>query len=327
MKAMVNTSANVLEMRDMPMPQPGEGQVRIRTTSCGICATDLVMIAGWERTPFGAIPGHEWTGVVDSAGPEVDRGLIGKTCVGDNVQKDGGEAGFEYPGGYASYFLTEAKNVLVLPDTADPASAVLIEPLAVAVRGFRRMAPTAGSGVLIFGDGPIGLLLLMLLKRTGHGPVYLVGGRPDRLKLAGELGADGSLNYHDAVGDPASAICTKLDMTNVNCFAEASGSTASLSASIDLARAGAKLLVIGDYGHSTASFPWNTILHKELSIIGSNASAGAWQEAVAIASEPTFKLSRLITHRLPAERFAEGLALMRSRTDNVIKVILEWRNS
>ena len=48
MKAIVNTSANRLEMLEYPLPQPGRGQVRIRTGACGICATDMEMIAGWD---------------------------------------------------------------------------------------------------------------------------------------------------------------------------------------------------------------------------------------------------------------------------------------
>ena len=68
MKAIVNTAPGQLEFQELPLPEPGAGQVRIRTGACAICATDLVMIAGWDRTGFPAIPGHEWAGTVDAAG-------------------------------------------------------------------------------------------------------------------------------------------------------------------------------------------------------------------------------------------------------------------
>jgi D-arabinose 1-dehydrogenase-like Zn-dependent alcohol dehydrogenase len=93
MKAIVNTSANRLEMLEYPLPQPGRGQVRVHTGACGICATDMEMIAGWERTQFPVICGHEWAGIVDKAGEGVDESLIWHKCVAENVLTDGGEVG------------------------------------------------------------------------------------------------------------------------------------------------------------------------------------------------------------------------------------------
>ena len=81
MKAIVNTAPGRLEMRELPLPEPLRGEARIRTGACGICATDLVMIDGWERTGFPSIPGHEWSGTVDAVGPGVDEELLGRRCV------------------------------------------------------------------------------------------------------------------------------------------------------------------------------------------------------------------------------------------------------
>ena len=163
MKAIVNTGPGQLLLRDWPLPEPRPGQVRVRTGACGVCATDLKMIAGWERTGFPAIPGHEWAGTVDAVGAGADPGLDGCRCVAENVLSDGGEVGFEHPGGYGEYLLTEAANVHVLPDDFPLPEATLIEPLAVAVRALRRLRLENRSSALVFGDGPIGLLILLLL--------------------------------------------------------------------------------------------------------------------------------------------------------------------
>ncbi len=66
------------------------------------------------------------------------------------------------------------------------------------------------------------------------------------------------------------------------------------------------------------------MIHRELEMIGSCASAGAWNDAVRLASEGGVALDRLITHTYPAARFAEAFALVRSQRDDVVKVILEW---
>lgn len=166
MRAIVNTGPNRLEMVELPLPQPGSGRVRIRTGACAVCATDLAMIAGWNRTPFGSIPGHEWSGTVDAVGGDVDRSLIGHKCVAENVLSSGGEVGFEHPGGYAEYFVTDAANVRLLPDDFDLVAAALTEPLAVCVRGARRLGEPA-EPVLVLGDGPIGLLTVALLVGRG----------------------------------------------------------------------------------------------------------------------------------------------------------------
>ncbi|HUV39824.1 MAG TPA: alcohol dehydrogenase catalytic domain-containing protein, partial [Planctomycetota bacterium] len=187
MRAIVNIAPGKLAWREMPTPEPRAGEVRVRTAACGICATDLEMIDGWARTGFPSVPGHEWSGEVDAAGAGVDASLVGRRCVADNVLADGGEVGFEHPGGYAEHLVTEAKNVRVLPDDFPPATAALIEPLAVCVRALRRLDVKDKHAALVLGDGPIGLIVLMLLKHDGVKDLCLVGGRPTRLALAREL--------------------------------------------------------------------------------------------------------------------------------------------
>ena len=200
MKAIVHVAPNRVEWQDWPMPQPGAGEVRIRTLACGICATDLEMIAGWKRTGVPAIPGHEWSGVVDAVGPGGDPALLGKFCVAENVLADGGEVGFEHSGGYGQYLVTEARNVYLLPESFPPTTAALIEPLAVCVRAVGRLRLEDRRSALIFGDGPIGLLMLLLLRWVNVECVAVVGGRAARLALAEEFGATAALNYHDVAG-------------------------------------------------------------------------------------------------------------------------------
>ena len=330
MRAIVLAAPGRLEMRDVPVPKPQAGQVRVRTAACGICATDLVMIDGDPRVRPPAVLGHEWSGTVDAVGPGGDGSLVGRRCVAENVLADGGEVGFEHPGGYGECLVTEARNVHVLPDALDAAAAALIEPLAVGVRAMRRLRLEDRSAALVFGDGPMGLLALALLRRAGVARVVLVGGRPGRLALARELGAAETVNYHDVAFDLAAAVLAKACRGGACAAArgfpsvvEASGSAAALEAAIDLAAPGGKVLVVGDYGDARAAFPWTRLLHRELELIGSNASAGAWPEAVRIATAGEAPLARLVSARYPAARFAEAVARVRGRGDEV-KVVLEW---
>jgi len=322
MRALVNTAPGRVEWTiGWPMPEPGPGQVRIRTAACGICATDLEMIRGWERTACPSIPGHEWSGTVDALGEGVDSSLFGRPCVAENVLADGGEVGFEYAGGYGQYFVTEARNVYPLPPGFPLHAAVLIEPLAVCARALRRLRLESGRPVLIFGDGPIGLLMLLLLKAEGADKVALVGGRAARLALAQRFGACAVLDYHDA--DNLVDAVENLPGSPFPNVIEASGSSLAMRTAMEAASVGGKVLVLGDYSGARADFAWNHLLHRELELIGSNASAGAWPAAVELAVSGRVLLGELISRRLPAASGIEALELTEKSRD-VVKVVLDW---
>jgi threonine dehydrogenase-like Zn-dependent dehydrogenase len=340
-KAIVNTGPGVLELRELPAPVPARGQARIRTAFCSICATDLKMIAGWERTGFPSIPGHEWSGVVEAVGPGVDARLVGQPCVAENVLSDGGEVGFEHSGGYGELFLTEAHNVLPLPAGLDLAAAPLVEPLAVSVHAFARLGRPVGADepVLVIGDGAVGLLLAMVLAANGCRSTTLVGGRAGRLAIAAEHGAARTLNYHELTGRrPAANPCARsTSALPGEAFAEAiigatgrrfpvvfeaSGSPAAMDACPDLVERLGAIVVIGDHGPARASFPWDMVRLRQLTIVGSDASAGAWPEALRLA--PRLPLSRLVSRRFPAAEYAAGMALAKAHDPSVVKVVLEW---
>ena len=323
MKAIVNTAAGELSWLDRPTPDPGAGQVRIRSAAVGICATDLEMIAGWSRTPFGQTPGHEWAGVVDAVGDGGDRSLLRRRCVAENVLTDGGEVGFEHAGAYGEFFITDEANVRLLPDDFPMEQAALIEPLAVVTRGVMRLQPTTEGRTMVFGDGPIGLLTAAVLHARGVGPITMIGGRDERLAMAAAFGVTSTLNFQSVTADVLVAACRDAAGGEPVHVVEASGSPVGLTTAMHVAARGAKLLVLGDYGESHAAFLWNQLLHRELTLIGSNASADVWDEAVMLAIAGRVPLGQLVTHQLAVDAFAEGVRLTKESPD-VIKVVLRW---
>ena len=323
MKAIVNTGPGALELRELPTPVPGPGQALIRTAFCSICATDLKMIAGWDRTGFPSIPGHEWSGVVESVGPGVDAGLVGRPCVAENVLSDGGEIGFEHPGGYGELFLTEARNVLPLPAGMDLADAPLIEPLAVGVHALERLGRPVGADepVLVSGDGAVGLLIVMALAAKGCRNITLVGGRAGRLAIGAEHGASRTLNYHQLTGGLADAIALAAGRRFTAVF-EASGSAEAADACLELVDRLGTMVIISDYGAARTPFPWNSVRLRQVSIVGTDASAGAWPEALRLAAR--MPLARLVSRRFPARTYAEGMALVKAKDPSIVKVVLAW---
>ncbi len=322
MKAIVSTAPGRVDWQDLLTPEPGPHEVRIRCMACGICATDLEMLAGWGRTCFPAIPGHEWAGIVDAVGSGVTGLPVGTPCVGENVLSDGGEVGFEHPGGYGEYLITEASRIHRLPEDYPFAAATLIEPLAVCVRALRRLRLVAPRTLLILGDGPIGLLMVALARHAGVAHVTLVGGRNARLETARTLGAAQTLNYHDFARDRPDAFATVLGR-RFPAIVECSGSAPAARAALSLADQGGKILIVGDYGAAQADFRWNDILHRELELIGSNASAEAWPEAVSLAVPLRAQLESMVTAVYPARQYPEAIEAVRTRRDT-IKIVLSW---
>lgn len=323
MRAIVNTGPGLLEMRELPAPVPGAGQALIRTAFCSICATDLKMIAGWDRTGFPSIPGHEWSGVVEAVGPGVDAGLVGEPCVAENVLSVGGEIGFEHPGGYGELFLTEARNVLPLPAGLELAAAPLVEPLAVGVHALERLGRpvAADEPVLVSGDGAVGLLLVMALAAKGCRDVTLVGGRAGRLAIGAEHGASRTLNYHRLDGPVAEALARATGRRFPVVF-EASGSAEAADACLGLVERLGTMVIISDYGAARTPFPWNSVRLRQASVVGTDASAGAWPESLRLAAR--MPLARLASRYVPAARFAEGMALVKAKDPSIVKVVLAW---
>ena len=130
------------------------------------------------------------------------------------------------------------------------------------------------------------------------------------------------INYHELQGKLSPA-AGAIPGRSFPCIIEASGSATALSACLEMASPGAKVLVIGDNGPARAEFEWNHLLHRELEIIGSNASAMAWPEAVQRAVQWREELSSLITDTFPADQFRNALQNVTANR-NSIKTLLDW---
>jgi L-iditol 2-dehydrogenase len=187
----------------------------------------------------------------------------------------------------------------------------------------RRLRLENRTNVLVLGDGPIGLLSVMLLRRLGVAEIVLAGGRARRLELGKSLGASQTLNYHQA-GDNLAIGILRAHGGPFAQVIEASGSSRAMAAAIQVTAREGKVLVLGDYGAGRADFAWGDLLHMEMELIGSNASAGAWPRAVDLAVNGGLPLGRLISHRMPARDYMRGYELTKGKEDGVVKVVLEW---
>jgi propanol-preferring alcohol dehydrogenase len=211
MRAMVlRAPGQPLDLTELPIPEPGPGQVLVRLQACGVCHSDVHIRSGSVTSsvmPPGLILGHEGVGRVIACGEGVDPALedrmVGMPWIHDTCQicrecLSGHESfcqfqranGFSVHGAYAEYMLAEAAFVARIPEDLDP---IAVAPLMcaglTAYGGVRRARLSPGSRVAIFGCGGLGLYAVQIAKRAGA-EVFAVDVSEAKLEQARRYGAD-----------------------------------------------------------------------------------------------------------------------------------------
>ena len=218
MRAAVMRSQRLV-VADLPPPEPGPGEVLVKTLACGICGSDLHALKHAERFVEASrragsvftmdlsrdvVMGHEFCAEIVEHGPETTKALRPGTRVCSRpslIRADGPRAvGYsnDTPGGYAEYMrLTEAL-LLEVPNGLPTEQAALTEPMAVGLHAVAKARLEADDVPLVIGCGPVGLAVIAALRLSGAGPIVAADFSSRRRDLATALGAD-------IVVDPAKA--------------------------------------------------------------------------------------------------------------------------
>lgn len=315
--ALVLERPHRLRLRDRPTEGVlADRDALIQSMYVAVCGTDLEVIdSSSDRVRPPVILGHEWAGRVAAVGAQVDPSVVGAFVVGENIV-DGREVGFELPGGLASHFTVPAENLHRLPPFLHAASACLIEPLAVSVRAIRAAGLQSADSVLVIGDGVIGLFLARAASLTTD-RLMLIGRHNDRLHIARELGVQSARLQKDFESDAA------VRQGAWTVVFEASGKVGGLSTALAAAGDHARVVLLGDYGGTPVPVDATAVVRKELHITGSNASQGAWDEAVRLASSRLVDLGLVSQLVVPIDRWPEALEAARER--HAVRVVLRHR--
>jgi threonine dehydrogenase-like Zn-dependent dehydrogenase len=210
---------STLAVETVPDPEPGPGEVLVRTVACGICGSDLHaarhgadLVAALREMGVrkvmdlgrGVVMGHEFAAEVLDYGPGTDRALAPGTPVCSVPllpRQDGVEAiGFsnDVPGGYGELMVLARELLLPIPNGLVPALAALTEPVAVGVHAVGLASLEPRDVPLVIGCGPVGLAVIAALKLRGAAPIVAADFSSTRRALARTMGAD-------VVVDPAAA--------------------------------------------------------------------------------------------------------------------------
>lgn len=325
----------VLEYVERQKPQlMADDDVIVRIEACGICGTDLNILAtppAHKATP-GIVIGHEGVGIVEAMGPAVqglqpgDRVVIANrlTCGQcaycrrglDNQCTNYQTIGTTIDGAFAPTLRATARALWKIDPSVPRDDAALFEPLACAVGSIKRAPFQPGDNVAIIGAGPMGLLFALLYRSMGAGKVIVLDMAPYRLDFAHEMGIDAALNVTQV---DAPAEVKRLTGLGADIVVDAVGN--QINQAIQLARRGGQMILFGIRPHDNPPVNQYTITRYDLTVHGTFVGLYPFAQTIQLLESRRVQPSVLITHRLPLMELERGVELM--RTQRAMKVLVE----
>jgi len=315
-----------MAVEDVADPEPGPGEVLLKMRYCGICGSDVHLFA---RGIFflGAVPGHEVSAEVAAVGPDVDGWQPGdpvviegsrvcgqcEYCLSERphlcLQPQEGMGMGRRAGGFAQWLVCHQDTLLRVPVSLDLAHAALTEPLSVAMHAVDLSDIKAGQAAVVAGAGPIGLLVVEVLKSRGVRPIIVSEPAAGRRALAARLGVD-------RVVDPATEDLADLVRAatgrGTHAVFETSGTPAAAQAGFGLLRPAGVLLAVGS---SEASYTFSSLLlmARELRVQGVFGGGRRMPAALELLAAGKVQAADIITR---IASLAEAEACLRELHDS-----------
>ena len=305
MRALQLVEYGRFENVELPVPEVADDGVSVRVRACGICGSDVHGMDGrtGRRIPP-LVMGHEAAGVVAAVGKKVEGWAVGDRVTFDSTVFCGecpyclrGEINlcdnrrvlgvscqeFRQDGAFAEYVSVPARILHRLPEGLSFEHAAMVEPVSIALHAVNRSGIGPGGRAAVVGVGMIGLLIVQALRERGAGHIVAIDLDPDKLALARQMGAH----------------ATEFDGP-VDVAIEAVGIAATIGTAIENTRKGGTVVLVGNLSPKV-EMPLQTIVSRELSVLGSAASRGEYPESLAMIADGRIQVGPLISARSSLE--------------------------
>lgn len=330
-RALVVEEPGRLVLADRPDLEAGPLDVVVRPAFCGLCGTDLELLAGAVDPAFVRYPltlGHEWSGVVESVGAGVSGIAPGDRCVAEciipcgacrscragatNVCETYAELGFTHEGGASDQVVVPGRLVHVLSASVPLLDAALVEPTSVVMRGLQKAPPEPGERVLVIGDGTIALLAAHLAALSSPAEIVMLGRRAEQAALARAAGAT-SFSTDDRIAEGFDLVI------------EAAGAIEAVALAVRAARRGGRVLLLGlPPTGLVLELPADLLVNNDLTLAASfGYTSGAWKQVVDLLDAGRITPGLIVTHRFPLDGYAAAFAALEGADGARGKVMLE----
>ena len=318
MQAILFPAAETITIERVPEPTPAPDEVVVQVAACGICGTDVHIYRNEYMSEFPLIPGHEFSGNVVAVGKAVTDVKPGDRVAVDpnlycghcdfcrneqaNHCRNWQGIGITRAGGFAEYVAAPARACYHLPEHLTNTQAAFIEPLACVIHALKRIRVWPGAQVLIFGAGPMGLLLLQALRHSGAAQVVMVEKQPARLALVTQLGGLAV----PADGQQADALHA-LAPYGFDLVVDATGVPAVIEQAFTHVRPRGQYLQFGVTPmDATIHLRPYDLFRNDWTVIGSFALCYTFLPAIAWLANGVVDVSQLVSHTVPMAEFASA---------------------
>lgn len=336
-----------MRTEDIPEPlAPARGQALIKVKTVGVCGSDLHMYEdariGYITIDSPTILGHEFGGVVIAIGEDARDGEGHPLQVGQRVAVDPAvpcwrcemcEQGHAnlcpnhhfygvYPteGALQEKMLVDARSCFPLPDAITDEEVPLLETLGIALHAVDLGRIKVAKSVAVLGCGPVGLLIVKVAKLAGAGPIYAVDKFPWRAAKAKEMGATEVFTTDQ---EPIKKIMEITRGRGADVVFEAAWADVSVQQSIDVARPGATVVMVGIPGNDKFEMKQSVARRKGLTIMMARRMKHTYPRAIYLATQGGVNLKSLISHHFPLDRAAEAYELNLRYQEGLQKIIID----
>jgi L-iditol 2-dehydrogenase len=349
MRAAIYRGVNDVRVETVPVPKIGAGELLVRVHTCGICGTDLKKIAsGSHAAP--RIFGHETSGVVAAAGQGVSQFQPGDRVVVfhhipcgecyycrhktfaqcETYKKVGCTAGFEPSGGgFAEYVRVMdwivAQGTVRIPDEISFEQACFVEPVNTCMKGIETLQLVPGESVLVIGQGPIGIILATLAKRSGA-RVITSDLYPDRLTISNTYGLTNRIDASRL--DTVKTVREQTEGRGSDAAILAVGGSGLIRTAMDAVRPGGRVLLFAQTVRGEATIDPAAVCVDEKKLLGSySASVDLQADSVRFVMNREMDLERLISHRFSLSNSVEALKLAAHPQPDSMKIVIQAGSS
>lgn len=334
MKALVYTGPKQTEVQERSVPQPKEGQLRVKVKCCGVCGSDIgIFLGGHPRAKAPLILGHEFLGTVESDGRRLKQGdrvvcfplLTCGHCLAcrsgnSHVCNSLGLIGIDCDGGIAEYVCADEDMLFKVPDSLSDKAAVVIEPLAVIVHSMHMAQLKPLDCAVIIGAGPIGILTGIVLKHLGASKILISDVFDKRLDLARELGFTA---VNSAREDFLQIVRDATGGEGCDLLFECSGSEPAALQMTDLTRVRGTICMTGVHKKPHA-VNLQAINFKEQTLVGTRVyTKEDFRKSVDLAALLQEDLEKVVSHIVPLEESPKVFDMIADPECGTVKVVVD----
>ena len=334
----VMTAPGVIEFQEIPIPEPGPGQVLVQIIRIGICGSDIHVYHG--KHPFTKYPitqGHEVSGRIERLGPGVVGFVPGQKVTIEpqvfcgkcypcthgkyNLCEELKVMGFQTTGAASEYFAVDASKVTPLPSSMTFDQGAMVEPAAVAVHAVRRAGDVAGLRIAVLGAGPIGILVAQAAKALGASSVLVTDISDLRLDKARVCGAD--FVVHTGKKNFGEALSEAFGPDKADIIYDCAGNDTTMGQAITYARKGSTIILVAVYAG---------MAHVDLAVLNDHEldlnttmmyRHEDYADAIRLIESGKIKLEPLMSRHFSFQDYLKAYQYIDGNRESTMKVLID----